>query len=431
MSRQWLPVVPNLDQLKHQAKDLLRSMHRGDADAIAELTEHHPHPPVPEQTKLADAQLVLARIYGASSWTRLVQACDLIAAIWADDVDTVRELVVAHPNLLTENAGIRNENWGPPMSYAANVGRDRIITMLSELGAKDFQHAIGRAVLQGRIDTARLLHQMMGSPKPPPGALGSPAYTLSVAGTEFLFSIGVEMVDAQGNPDAPVDVVIDTDSRAPERKHRILEMYVEHGFVLPDTPVMAIHRGRIDLLAAHVDRDPSLLSRTFSYAELFPVELKCAQPLQGGYDERLPRTPVSGGTLLHLCVEFDELEIAEWLLARGMNPDVRAAVDANGFGGHTSLFNAVVSYPHFWMNFTGGWAHSRKPLEPKFAKVLLDHGADLNARASFRIAIGSNEQPAFRDFHDVTPHEWGEVFPNKMIVNGAAMELLVNTTRSR
>ena len=207
--------------------------------------------------------------------------------------------------------------------------------------------------------------------------------------------------------------------------------YVEHGFVLPDTPVMAIHRGRIDLLAAHVDRDPSLLSRTFSYAELFPVELKCAQPLQGGYDERLPRTPVSGGTLLHLCVEFDELEIAEWLLARGMNPDVPAAVDANGFGGHTSLFNAVVSYPHFWMNFTGGWAHSRKPLEPKFAKLLLDHGADPNARASFRIAIGSNEQPAFRDFHDVTPHEWGEVFPNKMIVNGAAMELLVNTTRSR
>src|SRR5690349_3730322 len=123
MSQEWLPVVPNLDQLKHQAKDLLRAMHCGEAAAIAELTEHHPHPPAPEKAKLADAQLVLARIYGASTWTRLVQACDLIAAIWNDDVDTVRALVVAHPNLLTENAGIRNANWGPPMSYAANVGR--------------------------------------------------------------------------------------------------------------------------------------------------------------------------------------------------------------------------------------------------------------------------------------------------------------------
>src|SRR5262249_21361695 len=148
-----------------------------------------------------DAQLALARAYGAPNWARIVQCCQLIDAIWKDDVDTVRNLVLAHPNLLHENAGIRNNNWGPPMSYAANVGRDRIIATLRELGATDMQHAIGRAVLQGRIDTARMLHRMMGSPRPPVGALGGPAYTLNVDGTAFLFEIGAQVVDDHGNPD--------------------------------------------------------------------------------------------------------------------------------------------------------------------------------------------------------------------------------------
>ena len=40
--------------------------------------------------KLEDAQLALARAYEAPSWTRLVQGCDLVDAIWRDDIDAVR-----------------------------------------------------------------------------------------------------------------------------------------------------------------------------------------------------------------------------------------------------------------------------------------------------------------------------------------------------
>ena len=47
--------------------------------------------------KLADAQLVLARTYQASSWTRLVQAVQLADAVWRDDADTVRTLVTRNP----------------------------------------------------------------------------------------------------------------------------------------------------------------------------------------------------------------------------------------------------------------------------------------------------------------------------------------------
>src|SRR5690348_6410341 len=103
MPSRGLPVRPDLDQLRHQAKDLLRAIHAGEASALAELAEFHPEQIDPADTKLADAQLVLARSYKAPSWTRLVQSCELIDAIWRDDLNAVRDLVTKHPELLHEN----------------------------------------------------------------------------------------------------------------------------------------------------------------------------------------------------------------------------------------------------------------------------------------------------------------------------------------
>ena len=75
-----LPVRPDLEQLHRQAKELLRAIHVGDANGIAELREHHPESIDPAAAKLTDAQLALARSYRASSWTRLVQAVQLADA---------------------------------------------------------------------------------------------------------------------------------------------------------------------------------------------------------------------------------------------------------------------------------------------------------------------------------------------------------------
>ncbi len=121
MSDRHLPVRPNLDQLKHQAKDLLLELRAGNPDV-----------------KLAEAQHALARSYGVASWPRLVHVCQLIEAIWQDDLDTVARLTTQHPSLIHENArGVAKDNWGPPMSHAANLGRDRIIQYLHGRGAKD------------------------------------------------------------------------------------------------------------------------------------------------------------------------------------------------------------------------------------------------------------------------------------------------------
>jgi ankyrin repeat protein len=418
MTERRLPVRPDLEQLRHQAKDLLRAIRKGDAEAIAELRRYHPERIDPADAKLADAQLILARSYQAPSWPRLVLACKLIDSIWRDDVVAVREMVMQHPQLLREHATIRDSNWGPPMTYAANLGRDRIIKMLHKLGATDHEWALGRAVLQSKIDTARMLHEMLGAPRPPDDALGGPAYTLSVSGTAFVFAIGGRIRDENGKNLVPADVVLETDSRNPAAKHRILEMYVEHGFELPDTPAMALHRGRIDLLENHLRRDPNLVQRTFSHEEIYPPELGC-------HDEVLATqgTPLAGATLLHMCVDYDEMEIARWLLERGMDVNAKASVDADGFGGHTALFATVVSQPNFWMNYSG------KPQAAPFAQLLLDHGADPNTRASLRKKLHPGYAPKYDvdtmyEYRDVTPLGWGRQFHAKVFVSEPAMQLI-------
>ncbi|MGC2450489.1 MAG: hypothetical protein WA477_22755 [Candidatus Sulfotelmatobacter sp.] len=175
------PVHPNLEQLRHQAKDLQRDLRKRDPDAVALLRKHHPQAPDPAAAKLADAQLVLARSYGLPSWGRLVTACRMTAAICAGDVEAVRGLLMKDPRLLHEAArGLPDSNWGPPMSYAANVGQDAIIQMLRDMGATDVQHAFDRACLQGKIETARRLYQM--GARPVPGCVMGPCETLNNAG---------------------------------------------------------------------------------------------------------------------------------------------------------------------------------------------------------------------------------------------------------
>jgi hypothetical protein len=410
-----LPVRPDLEQLRREADELLEAVRAGDASALAEFTTSHPGPIDPPRATTADARLALARSYQAPTWERLELACNLANAIWRDDVETVRAIVTANPETIRENVLVRASDWGPPLTYAANLGRDEIIRLLYDLGARDLRSALDRAALQSRIETARTLYDLMGRPPIPDDALGGPAYTLSDTGTALLLAFGARVRDDTGRRLAPVDVVLETDSRKPAAKHAILQMYVAHGLELPDTAPMALHRGRVDLLERHLERDPTLLLRQFSHEEIYPPELGC-------HDEVLAThgTPLAGATLLHMCMDYGELEIARWLLDRGMDVDAPAAVDADGFGGHTALFATVVSQMNFWMNYGAGG-----PKEAPFAQLLLDHGADPNPRASLRKQLhpGYGED-TLHEYRDVTPLSWGTRFHNQLFVSEPAMRLI-------
>ena len=89
---------PDLEQLKRQAKELLRGVCRRRAEAAAEVNAHYR---AADASKFAlhDAQLVLARSYGFESWPKLKAYVDgvtvrrLAEAVRADDLAQVRAML--------------------------------------------------------------------------------------------------------------------------------------------------------------------------------------------------------------------------------------------------------------------------------------------------------------------------------------------------
>jgi ankyrin repeat protein len=333
-------------------------------------------------------------------------------AIWRGDLETVRGLLSKNPALLHEPArGLPDSNWGPPMSYAANVGQDAIIAMLREMGALDLQHAFDRACLQGQLETARRLRTM--GAQVTPGCVMGPCETLNDAGLALLLELGADLTDAEVNRLAPVALLLQTYCRYPEGKHRCLELAAQRGIALPDTPVMAVHRGRIDLLESHFQRDPTVIRRTFANEEIYPPEVGCSADHSLG----LHGTPLAGTTLLHVCIDFDEIEIARWLIEHGADVNAQAEIDTDGFGGHTALFGCVVSQAYLCGRQKDG----------AFAQLLLDHGADPNARASLRKRLRFVPDETLHEYRDVTPLAWGEQFHGQRFhkwVSQPAMRLI-------
>ena len=84
---------------------------------------------------------------------------------------------------------------------------------------------------------------------------------------------------------------------------------------------------------------------------------------------------LEGGTLLHVAAEFGDAAAATLLLDRGADVNARAAVDEAGIGGQTALFHAVSQFDDH------GFA---------VMQVLIARGADLGVRVTLP---GDYERP--------------------------------------
>ena len=410
-----LPDRPHLDVPKREARELLADWRTGDPGAVERVRSRHPRfsldrePALATATfRLADAQLVVAREYGFAHWAELKQriesnapARELLAAIRNDDREAAVRIVETEPALL--HVPLWSGNWGPPMSHAANLGRLRIVEAMAALGARDLQHAFDRALLQGQLECARWLHAHGAALSP--GIVMGTCETLEPSGFDFLVELGAPITNDRGDQLAPLALVLETYARNPAGKHAILDSFARLGYELPDTAIVAFHRGRVADLERHLRRDPDLLARRFTFGEIYPRELGCGGDARPG----MHWTPIGGTTLLHLAIDFEEREIFDWLIARGADVDARATVDAEGFGGHSPLFNAVLSHP-------GG--------DAAFARALLDRRADPRMRASLRKFLDWCEEPRWHVARDVTAAEWGRGFPEKGWVNDAALRVL-------
>jgi ankyrin repeat protein len=392
--------------LKAQAADLLA------AGSAASLTE---------------AQFKVAREYGFDSWPKLKAHVELLretgrlkAAIDAEDLPLVIELMTNNPALHEAPLGYNKNGplaWvaecrtvhGPPSQARLDIARWMI-----EHGS-DVHRGGDGPLLRAALNDERVpMIDLLVAHGADVNAVWNEYYPIVCGPCECLAPRALDRLLTHGaDPHVrsskygtPIGMVIGTYARGADAKHACLEIFARHGFALPDTPCMAVHRGRVDLLAAHLRRDRELLRRRFGAAEIFPPELGL-QPGDG-----LHVTPVDGATLLHLAIEYDELEVAAWLLDEGADANGRASVDADGFGGHTALFHAVV---------TLGARDAAK------ARLLLQHGADPNARASIRKQLrddGPPDDEAAAEFHDVTPLGYARRFRAPQFVSEPALDLL-------
>ena len=137
-----LPSRPSLEQLKHQAKDLLKQYLAGEPVAADRLRALYPE--VGGKFRLHDAQLVIAREYGFASWARLKEHVESLLletgdpiellknAFHANDASLLRKLLDRFPRFKP----MINEPIGPFDSPAiTNVRTREMLDVLLEAGA--------------------------------------------------------------------------------------------------------------------------------------------------------------------------------------------------------------------------------------------------------------------------------------------------------
>lgn len=166
-----LPDHPHLEQLRKQAKDLLRAYRSAEPAAVAEVN-HFENNSDAATFALNDAQRILARAYGFRSWSKLkafvdgANASRFLDAAKKGDLPLVRSLVATRPELVGMGTSATGEYRA--IHYAV-MNRDAAMTrLLMEAGAdarqgiyphRDATTALALAEERGYQDVVRVIEQ--------------------------------------------------------------------------------------------------------------------------------------------------------------------------------------------------------------------------------------------------------------------------------
>ncbi|HTD99928.1 MAG TPA: ankyrin repeat domain-containing protein [Mucilaginibacter sp.] len=153
--------------------------------------------------------------------------------------------------------------------------------------------------------------------------------------TQILYDIEVHFVEGirryfeeGGDPNVVMDdgmplfkMMVEMYSRGPKFKDCI-RVFIDHGLRFEDKALLAVLAHDEDQLEKAIVEDPTKVSKTYAL-------------------HNNTYTPLTGGTLLHYCAEYNSVACAEVLVKHGADVNARAALDEYSFGGHTPIFHTV------------------------------------------------------------------------------------------
>ena len=356
-----LPDRPNLRHLKDQAKDLLK------AGAAASI---------------ADAQFKVARLYGFASWPKLKAHIDsfeevgqLKHAIDTNDIDRVKTMITRNPAL-----------HKAPLGY----GKDGPLTWVAECRVPWESPSPARlAMAAWMLEQGSDVHQGGDGP-----LMRAALNAYRIPMMELLVSHGAN-VNALWHGQFPI-IFAPCESLDPDALTWLLDHGAnpncrDHGYQFGGHPYPGT---ALDYVIASYGRSPEQLSICIDALLDAGGETRydcqecchCSAAVSIGWPSSSMPTPHSsskcfseldcgqtggrslllqGGTLLHVAAEYGHPAAAALLLDRGADVNARATVDEAGVGGQTAIFHAVTQFDDDGL---------------PMAQLLIERGADLTVR---------------------------------------------------